>query len=209
MSLVYNDEAPLFKMAYSTYAKRKIDEEEDLQNTEHSKKSFASLVQKWLRNNMIDDVLEIFNGFISVLMYITFAIHTYFDEANPIAEFKLPNSVKLAEIVLIFIIAADFLLFFLISETRILYIFSFQNGLITYMTIIPTALVRFEVITDQLVIEKYLLNFWKIFRIFSVFRVIKVFTRRNMPMARVIFKVSYTLLIIVFIGAAAMITFEN
>jgi hypothetical protein len=30
MSLVYNDEAPLFKMAYSTYAKRKIDEEEDL-----------------------------------------------------------------------------------------------------------------------------------------------------------------------------------
>jgi hypothetical protein len=143
------------------------------------------------------------------LTYITFAIHTYYDEADPVEERKLPNSIKFAEIVLIFIIMADFLLFFLISENRILYIFSFQNGLVTYVTIIPTALVRFEVITDQIIIEKYLLNFWKIFRIFSVFRVIKVFTRRNMPMARAIFKVSYTLLLIVFIGAASMITFEN
>jgi hypothetical protein len=125
MSLVYNDEAPLFKMAYATYAKRKIDEEEDLQNTEHSKKSFASFVQKWLRNNQIDDFLEIFNGFISILTYITFAIHTYYDEADPTEEHKLPNSIKFAEIVLLFITMTDFLLFFLISETRILYIFSF------------------------------------------------------------------------------------
>ena len=65
-----------------------------------------------------------FNGFISILMYITFAIHTYFDESNPIDEKKMPDSIKLAEIVLIFIILTDFLLFFLISETRILYIFS-------------------------------------------------------------------------------------
>jgi len=77
------------------------------------------------------------------------------------------------------------------------------------LTVIPTALVRFEVVTDQLVIERYFLNFWKVFRVFSVFRVIKVFTRRNMPMARAIFKVTYTLLLIVFIGAASMITFEN
>ena len=77
------------------------------------------------------------------------------------------------------------------------------------MTVIPTALVRFEVVTDQLVIERYFLNFWKIVRIFSVFRVIKVFTRRNMPMGRVIFKITYTLLLVVFIGAATMITFEN
>lgn len=166
-------------------------------------------MQKWLRNNSIDDYLEIFNGFISILTYITFAIHTYYDESDPTEEHKLPNSIKFAEIVLLFITLTDFLLFFLISETRILYIFSFQCGLITYLTIIPTALVRFEVITNQLTIEKYFLNFWKIFRIFSVFRVIKVFTRRNMPMARAIFKVSYTLLIIVFIGAASMITFEN
>jgi hypothetical protein len=77
------------------------------------------------------------------------------------------------------------------------------------LTVIPTALVRFEVVTDQLVIERYFLNFWKIVRIFSVFRVIKVFTRRNMPMGRVIFKITYTLLLVVFIGAATMITFEN
>ena len=116
---------------------------------------------------------------------------------------------KFVEIVLLFIMMTDFILFFLISETRILYIFSFQSGFITYLTVIPTALVRFEVVTDQLVIERYFLNFWKIFRIFSVFRVIKVFTRRNMPMGRVIFKITYTLLLVVFIGAATMITFEN
>ena len=91
MSLVHNDEAQLFNMAHPTYAKRKIDEEEDLQNNEHSKKSFASFVSKWLRNNQIDDLLEIFNGFISFLTYITFALHTYYDEADPTEEYKLPN----------------------------------------------------------------------------------------------------------------------
>ncbi len=82
-------------------------------------------MQKWLRSNQIDDYLEIFNGFVSILTYITFAIHTYYDEADPIEENKLPTSIKFAEITLIFIMMADFLIFFLISETRILYIFSF------------------------------------------------------------------------------------
>ena len=58
-------------------------------------------------------------------MYITFAIHTYYDEADPVEEHKLPNGIKVAELVLIFMTMADFLIFFLISETRILYIFSF------------------------------------------------------------------------------------
>jgi hypothetical protein len=125
MSLVHNDEAQLFNMAHPTYAKRKIDEEEDLQNNEHSKKSFASFVSKWLRNNQIDDLLEIFNALISFMTYIIFALHTYYDEADPTNENKLPNQLKFAEIVLLFIMMTDFILFFLISETRILYIFSF------------------------------------------------------------------------------------
>lgn len=77
------------------------------------------------------------------------------------------------------------------------------------MTIIPTILIRFEIIDDQDIIDKYYLSFWKIFRVFSIGRLLKVFTRRNSPMARVIFKVGYTVFLIAVIFAAAMITFEN
>jgi hypothetical protein len=50
--------------------------------------------------------------------------------------------------ILIMIIVFDFLLFFMIHpEGRIMYLFSFYS-FITYITIIPTALVRFGVIID-------------------------------------------------------------
>lgn len=77
------------------------------------------------------------------------------------------------------------------------------------MTIIPTILIRFEIIYDQDIIDRYYLSFWKIFRVFSIGRLLKVFTRRNSPMHRVIFKVGYTVFLIAVIFAAAMITFEN
>tara|TARA_B110000285_G_C15027673_1_gene565040 strand:+ start:488 stop:721 length:234 start_codon:yes stop_codon:yes gene_type:complete len=77
------------------------------------------------------------------------------------------------------------------------------------MTLGPTLLIRFEIIDDQDIIDAYYLSFWKIFRVFSIGRLLKVFTRRSAPMARVIFKVAYTVFLIIMIFAAAFLTFEN
>ena len=202
MSLVLHDEMPLFKMTNVNYGKRKIEEEEDTQNTEHTKKSFASWLSKNMSNKKIDDYLEVFNVFVSIGVYGQFVVSTYHDVACPpnltvCGTHRLPRFLQISEIVLMIIIGVDFLLFFLISENRIAYIFSYQYGLITYMTIIPTLLVRFEIVVDQDIIDLYYLNFWKIFRVFSVGRLLKVFTRRNWPMARVVFKVVFTLILII------------
>jgi hypothetical protein len=83
MSLVLNDETPLFKMSHGTYAKRKIEEEEDYQNNEHAKKSFASWLSKQMQHHKIDDVLEIFNVLVSILVYGAFIFGTYHDPACP------------------------------------------------------------------------------------------------------------------------------
>lgn len=144
---------PLFKMTNVNYGKRKIEEEEDTQNTEHTKKSFASWISKGMSANKIDDYLEVFNVLVSICVYGTFVIGTYHDKACPpnlnvCGTHHQPLYLQISEIVLCIIIACDFLLFFLISENRISYIFSYQYGLVTYMTIIPTILIRFEIIYD-------------------------------------------------------------
>lgn len=121
---------------------------------------------------------------------------------------KTPDFIQFAEVAICFIIIADYLLFFFISEQRVLYIFGFQS-FISYITVIPSMLIRLEVVTDPDVVEKYFLDFWKVNRLFSVFRIIKVFTRRNMPMTRVWFRVIFFILLIMFTFGAAMQTFEN
>ena len=83
MSLVLNDETPLFKMSHGTYAKRKIEEEEDFQNNEHAKKSFASWLSKQMTHHRIDDYLEIFNVVISLSVYAAFAFGTFHDPSCP------------------------------------------------------------------------------------------------------------------------------
>lgn len=83
MSLVLYDEMPLFKMTNVNYGKRKIEEEEDTQNTEHTKKSFASWLSKNMSAKRIDDYLEIFNVIVSIGVYGTFVVSTYYDVACP------------------------------------------------------------------------------------------------------------------------------
>lgn len=93
----------------------------------------------------------------------------------------MPLWLGYVEIILMALIVADYLLFFFISENRVFYIFSLNEGIVTYLCIIPTALLRFKIITDPAIIDQYFLNFWKVIKLFSIFRFIKVFTRSNMP----------------------------
>jgi len=120
-----------------------------------------------------------------------------------------PPWIEVLDIILIVVIIADWLLFFFIhTENRILYLFSFDS-FITYITIAPTGILRFHVIVDPILIEMYYLYFWKVLRLFSVLRLSKMFTRNNSPLIRVYFKMIFTLVIIFFVFGSAQLIFEN
>ena len=60
-----------------------------------------------------------------------------------------------AEYVILILHTLDYLLFFFISENRLLYVFSFQS-ICSYITIIPTFLVRGQIVVDPARIEQAL-----------------------------------------------------
>ena len=208
MSLVITDDQPLFKMADFSYTKRKIEEEEDISKNQESKSSIASRVAKYMNQTHLDDYAEICNAFFSFLFYCLYAIGTFCDKANPLHdECSEPAWMELAEIMIMVIICIDYLLFFFVSEARILYIFS-EQSFVTYITVIPTALIRAKVV-DQDEISMFFLRYWKVFRLFSISRLIKVFTRRDMPVIRVWFKLVYIIFLVILVFAAAMGELEN
>ena len=75
----------------------------------------------------------------------------------------------MGEIILISILTADWLINFFISENRIIYIFSVQSFM-TYVSLIPTSLIAFQVITDKEVIEETYMKLLRMMRLFSIFR---------------------------------------
>lgn len=154
---------------------------------------------KYLVVTRTEDFIEMANAFLSFLLALFFAIDTYFEDGTPVV-------LQYVELVIITCLAADYLLFFYISENRLLYIFSFQS-LCSYVTIIPTFLVRVHVVTAPGKVEYLLLC--RVFRFFSIFRLDKLFARRNMSLVRVYFRLVYILLATIIIFAAAMLTVEN
>jgi hypothetical protein len=137
----------------------------------------------------------------------TFAIESYYQEAIPSYEGKhmTPYWIEILDIILINVIIADWLLFFFIhTENRIMYLFSFDS-FITYITVVPSAILRFHVIVDPIMIEKYYLHFWRVLRLFSVMRLGKVFTKMNEngALIRAYFMLIFTLIIIFFVFGSA------
>ena len=102
----------------------------------------------------------------------------------------------------------DFLLFFFTSNNRLFYIFSPQS-FISYLTLIPTMLLTFGVVTDRATISAYELTFWKVFRILSLSRLDKVFVRNSMTIKRIQFKLAFSLFAIIILFASSMLVVEN
>lgn len=205
MSLVINEESPLFKNNDFIYMKNKIEEDDDVQKGDQMRNTLASHVRRYFHQNNIILLIEIANGVFSFLLALTFMIGTYYDEMNPRDEMVQPRWLRLGEIILILILAADYLVNFFISENRIIYIFSVQS-LFTYLSLIPTSLIAFEVVTDKKLIEELYMKLLRMTRLFSIFRVINVIQNQ---MFRVTFKVALTFTIIIFLFAACMLTIEN
>ena len=124
MALVIDEEPPLFKMADLTYTNRKIEEEEDFQKKEMSKTSIAMRIQKYLGPNFFD-FLEIFNAVISFVLASFFAVNTYFNKDPRSIDEAIPEWTELAELVVMILLVIDYLIFFFISENKIVYLFNF------------------------------------------------------------------------------------
>lgn len=137
----------------------------------------------------------------SFILTLLYAISTYWENSiiPHIVYFELP--------ILLYMLC-DFLLNFYISQNRLFYIISFQS-VVTYITVLPDLLIFAEIITSIDTINSYELPFWKVFRIFSVSRVQIVFVRRNMSLARVFFKLGYSLFTIVIMFSCVMLMIEN
>lgn len=98
----------------------------------------------------IDDVLEVANAAFSIMFAINFAIESLSADVKSIMQgvSYTPYFIVVADIFLIIILLADWVLFFYLHhEDRIAFLFS-MDSFINSITIIPTALIRFQVITN-------------------------------------------------------------
>ena len=153
---------------------------------------------KYLARSRNDDIVEIINSFNSFFMTIFFAVDTYYEGTPPI--------IIIIEYGILIFQTLDLLLFFFISDNRLFYAFSFQS-IVSYMTIIPTFLVRLQLIHTPGTIELLLLC--RVFRFFSILRLDRVFARRSMTLVRIWFTLIFTFFATVYIFAAVMLTVEN
>lgn len=213
MTLVMKDEeSTLFKGLDPIYIQRKIQEAEEaqqLQQSELSKLAFNSQGQivagkqlplstrlaKYITKTRTDDIIEAVNALLSFLLTFFFAMDTYYTGGSPLI-------ITYCEYVIMIMATLDFLLFFFIDDNRLFYIFSFQS-IISYITIIPTFLVRAGIVTDPSNVDTLLL--FRVFRFFSIMRMDDVFARRNMTIFRVWFRLIYIFIATVIIFAALLL----
>ena len=118
ISIVIDDEQPLFKTAVDGYTRQKIEQEEDnINRAENSKPTLARVVRKWLQDNGWDDVIEIVNCVVSILMFLTFFVYTYYDGFNPKSDGSgVPSWLSVFETILAMFIAIDWVFGLFLSD---------------------------------------------------------------------------------------------
>lgn len=83
MSLVINEESPLFKMNDFIYMKNKIEEDDDVQKGDAQRNTVAAHVRRYFIQNNINILIEVSNALFSFMLALTFMIGTYYDDMNP------------------------------------------------------------------------------------------------------------------------------
>jgi potassium large conductance calcium-activated channel subfamily M alpha protein 1 len=169
--------------------------------TDQKQHMLANRIRRFLIASKLSDKLEFVNAILSFILTLLYAISTYWENSI------IPNIVYFEMPILIYMLS-DYLLNFYISLNRLYYVISIQS-IITYITVLPDLLILSGLITDMNIINTYELPFWKVFRIFSVGRIQIVFVRRNMSLARVYFRLAFTLGSIVLLFACIMLMIEN
>ena len=110
------------------------------------------------------------------------------------------------ELVIIMDLCLDWLLFLILDENRLAYLFKFQS-VISYVTISSSLFCLFSRSLE--IIDTYELKFMKVLRVLSLGRLEEVLKRRNMPLGRALFRLIFESISIILIFASGMLRIEN
>jgi hypothetical protein len=78
MSIVREDESPLFKTADKNYMAIKIDEMEEGKVLDDNEPNFSVVVARYVSLNQYDDMIEYINVAASTIYTFSFAVESYF-----------------------------------------------------------------------------------------------------------------------------------
>ena len=110
------------------------------------------------------------------------------------------------ELILAIYLCLDWLFFLLMAENRLAYLFRVQS-FITYITV-PASF--FSLFSTQIeLIDTYELVFMKVIRLLSIGRLEELFKRKNMPLGRAIFSLTFESIAMIMIFASGMLRIEN
>ena len=102
----------------------------------------------------------------------------------------------------------DYLFFLLLAENKLSYMFCLQS-LITYVSVIPQILITSNIVKSDDTIQLYELCYWKVFRLFSVYRMSRIFIKRNNTLARIYFQLVFWLMTLLLMFTFTMLMVEN
>jgi hypothetical protein len=133
---------------------------------------------------------------------VTFFIFgTYFEN-------KRMASLFWPELVIEIYFLVDYLFFWLLAENKLAYMFGIQS-LITYVSVIPQILITLDIVKSNDTIQLYELSYWKVFRLFSIYRMIRIFIKRNNTLARIYFQLVFWLMALLLMFTFTMLMVEN
>ena len=131
-------------------------------------------------------------------MSILYATTTYTSN-----ESSANYAINLSEGVISIILLAHFMLNLFISDNKLIFLLSW-NSFIDCITLIPLLLIRFQVIEEQV-----FLLFFRAVRVICCLRLQHFFARKNLVVAKRIYKLLFTFLSLVIISGAAILELEN
>jgi hypothetical protein len=77
------------------------------------------------------------------------------------------------------------------------------------VTVVPTLLITLSIVSENETIMTYELDYWKVFRYFSIYRLEQVFVRHNATLGRVYFRLAFWLTGICMLFSFSMLMVEN
>ena len=200
MSIISDEQSPLFITTNQTHILAEIEKEEDGNPARDMDERASFCKNLSIRLKKGEDNLEMNNAVASVLLSMLFVLTTYdIDSGNTLVLWY-------AELLIICDLCLDWLLFLVMADNRLAYLFNPQAW-ISYITITSSFICLFS--EDIELIDTYELKFMKIIRIFSLSRFEEVLKRHNMPLGRAIFRLVFESIAIIMIFASAMLRIEN
>jgi hypothetical protein len=77
------------------------------------------------------------------------------------------------------------------------------------VSVIPQILITLDIVKSNDTIQLYELSYWKVFRLFSIYRMIRIFIKRNNTLARIYFQLVFWLMALLLMFTFTMLMVEN